>query len=251
MQNLPTTSKDDNNKKPDFSAILHPFATNAILPPLIDMSSTQALLAMMRTAKESELQGLLKNVKRQETSSPLDLSAAAPPPSKRARTKASSGSNNNPTNHKRDQSESPRLQEDISNWTVDDVCNFVSGIDICAEYAQVSGDSPLKSIYSPNVSSYEKKLDRFLLAEKPQISRREKKISNRYGTKKKLFDLSLWNYSSFIRWTEPERNGSEDENKVSQRIAIRDVISPDPNPLGIDSSRLMAGYGLGHARVAR
>lgn len=142
MQNLPTTSKDENNKKPDFSAIFPPFPANAILPPLIDMSSTQALLAMMRTAKESELQGLLKNVKRQETSSPLDLSAAAPP-AKRARTKTtagatSNGANLNLTNHRRDQSESPRLQEDILSWTVDDVCNFVSSIDICAEYAQVS-----------------------------------------------------------------------------------------------------------------
>ncbi|GJQ86385.1 hypothetical protein Trydic_g4959 [Trypoxylus dichotomus] len=139
MQNLPTTSKDENSKKPDFSTIFPPFAANPLLPPLIDMSSTQALLAMMRTAKESELQGLLKNVKRQETSSPLDLSAAAPP-TKRARTKApSAGSNGGSSlvNHKRDQSESPRLQsEDISSWTVDDVCNFVSSIDICAEYAQ-------------------------------------------------------------------------------------------------------------------
>lgn len=28
--------------------------------------------------------------------------------------------------------------EDISKWTVDDVCNFVSGLSGCAEYTQVS-----------------------------------------------------------------------------------------------------------------
>lgn len=109
-----------------------------MFPPLIDMSSTQTLLAMVRTAKEAELQGLLKNAKRQETSSPLDLSAGAPP-TKKVRTKASPiSSNNSICIAKRDQSESPRLHEDISNWSVDDVCNFVSNIDICTEYVQVS-----------------------------------------------------------------------------------------------------------------
>lgn len=42
-----------------------------------------------------------------------------------------------PSLPKRSESESPKLNEDISGWTVDDVTNFVSGIDICAEYAQV------------------------------------------------------------------------------------------------------------------
>lgn len=126
-------------KKPDFSSLLSPFGNPSMFPPLIDMSTTQTLLAMVRTAKEAELQGLLKNVKRQDTSSPLDLSAAAPP-LKRSRLKTSSSSS--PTIiPKRSQSESPRLQDDVSNvagWSVDDVCNFVSSIDICAEYAQVS-----------------------------------------------------------------------------------------------------------------
>lgn len=36
--------------------MLHPFASAAMFPPLIDMSTTQTLLAMVRTAKEAELQ---------------------------------------------------------------------------------------------------------------------------------------------------------------------------------------------------
>lgn len=130
-------SKDsDNSKKNDFSSLLNPFANNHMFPPLIDMSTTQTLLAMVRTAKEAELQTLLKSVKRQDASSPLDLSAAAPP-LKRPRMKTSASSSPS-TLSKRAQSESPRLHEDVSSWTVDDVCNFVSSIDICAEYAQVS-----------------------------------------------------------------------------------------------------------------
>jgi hypothetical protein len=121
-------------KKSDFTSLLNPFANASMFPPLIDMSTTQTLLAMVRTAKEAELQGLLKSVKRQDASSPLDLSAAAPPP-KRPRVKTSSSSSPS-TASKRAQSESPRLHDDVSSWTVDDVCNFVSSIDICAEYAQ-------------------------------------------------------------------------------------------------------------------
>lgn len=30
--------------------------------------------------------------------------------------------------------------EEISAWTVDNVCDFVGSIDICAEYVQVSAD---------------------------------------------------------------------------------------------------------------
>ncbi|KAL3273430.1 hypothetical protein HHI36_014874 [Cryptolaemus montrouzieri] len=142
MPNISTPSSnkenDLNNRKPDFSSIISPFVNTPLFPPLIDMSSTQTLLAMVRTAKEVELQGLLKNVKRPESSSPLDLSAAAPP-SKKSRLKPPGS--NSPSGGlilpKRAQSESPNLSEDIKNWTVDDVCNFVSSIDICAEYAQL------------------------------------------------------------------------------------------------------------------
>lgn len=140
----PTTKDADlGSKKPDFASVIGPFAgaaAAAMFPPLIDMSTTQTLLAMVRTAKEAELQGLLKNVKRPDTSSPLDLSSAAPP-AKRPRIKTPSiGSPCNtstpPNIPKRAESESPKLHEDISGWTVDDVVNFVGSIDICAEYAQ-------------------------------------------------------------------------------------------------------------------
>ncbi|CAH1112173.1 unnamed protein product [Psylliodes chrysocephalus] len=136
---------DVNSKRTDFS-VLNPFSSvtgAAMFPPLIDMSTTQTLLAMVRTAKEAELQGLLKNVKRPDSSSPLDLSAAAPP-TKRPRTKTPVASSPpggpTATTPKRSESESPKLHEDISNWTVDDVWNFISGIDICAEYAQTFRD---------------------------------------------------------------------------------------------------------------
>ncbi|KAJ8972425.1 hypothetical protein NQ317_012443 [Molorchus minor] len=140
---------DSNNKKPDFS-VLNPFTAvggTSMFPPLIDMSTTQTLLAMVRTAKDAEIQGLLKNVKRQDTASPLDLSSAAPP-QKRPRIKIPPSSSPNCTNQqvpKRAQSESPILHEDISNWTVDDVCNFISSIDICTEYSQVSTFSYLNT----------------------------------------------------------------------------------------------------------
>lgn len=80
-------------------------------------------------------------MKRQDTSSPLDLSSAAPPAKKpRIKTPSSSSPNygSNTQASRRAESESPKLHEDISSWTVDDVCNFVSNIDICAEYVQVS-----------------------------------------------------------------------------------------------------------------
>ncbi|CAH0563721.1 unnamed protein product [Brassicogethes aeneus] len=139
----PTANKDSSSdppKKPDLSA-LHPFMGASMFPPIIDMSTTQTLIAMVRTAKEAELQSLLKNVKRHDTSSPLDLSAAAPP-AKRARIKTPSvGSPNASVGApKRAESESPKLHEDISSWTVDDVCNFIGGIDICAEYTQIFRD---------------------------------------------------------------------------------------------------------------
>ncbi|CAG9861520.1 unnamed protein product [Phyllotreta striolata] len=133
------------NKRSEFQ-VINPFSSvtgaAAMFPPLIDMSATQTLLAMVRTAKEVELQGLLKNVKRPDSSSPLDLSAAAAPPSKRSHAKAPASCSppvaqtTTTTPPKRSRSESPKLHEDVSSWSVDDVGNFIAGIDICAEYAQ-------------------------------------------------------------------------------------------------------------------
>ncbi|XP_031353446.1 uncharacterized protein LOC116178170 isoform X2 [Photinus pyralis] len=134
--NLLSVPNNKETKKPDFSSLLGQFTPHSALP-LIDMSTTQALLHMARTAKEAEDQRLLKTIKRQDPSSPLDLSAGAVPV-KRPRTKTPSSGSLSGGNVviKRDESESPSLQEDVSSWSVDDVCNFVSGIDICAEYTK-------------------------------------------------------------------------------------------------------------------
>lgn len=55
----PTTKEPElSTKKADFASVLGPFASAAgsMFPPLIDMSATQTLLAMVKTAKEAELQ---------------------------------------------------------------------------------------------------------------------------------------------------------------------------------------------------
>lgn len=118
-------------------------------PGLMDMSSTQALLSMVRSAN---LEQYLK-VKQ----GPLDLSAAAPqpPPAKKNRSElksvspkppprsASSGSASSAPGHGCPSlcTERPCEGQAVSHWTVDDVCSFVASIDICAEYAQVGHDN--------------------------------------------------------------------------------------------------------------
>ncbi|XP_055598360.1 homeobox protein 5 isoform X2 [Uranotaenia lowii] len=194
----------------------------AVFPPLIDMSSTQALVALARAAKESGIQNLLKpedgGLKKPSAGSrssspplggshfpspfpsrylpgllpnhltnpggsypagpvsgstttavpaisplkspnrsslegisstfPLDLSAA---PSSAKRIKLSPNpSHRNQQSSPAPSSSSPPSAEDlklarkcharieeISAWTVDNVCDFVASIDICAEYVQV------------------------------------------------------------------------------------------------------------------
>lgn len=188
---------------------LNPFAgSGALFPPVIDMSSTQALLNMVRTASaqnQAQLESYLKGVqvhpgKRAGESSPLDLSSASPLPKKikkenskdnfydnilnlplldafrtkelggKISTKSRSISPN--SMHKKNlQNSLNNLQNtiaglssrdspnrtcsslcgtdgrscsdlegrrSISHWTVDDVCSFVAGIDVCAEYEKVS-----------------------------------------------------------------------------------------------------------------
>ncbi|PSN41579.1 hypothetical protein C0J52_17897, partial [Blattella germanica] len=202
----------------------NPFGTAAasntsMFPPLIDMSSTQALLSMVRTASahnasqlETYLKGAIKRPPPSE-SSPLDLSSASLPAyGKRSRTnKGLGGASENiflnsdsllhvpmvdalrttkerlgkrtgsvspkpPVRNSGGSSagSSPRLlptstvtsagqqhllgrtlpclslcstdrgcssggeAQAMSHWSVDDVCSFVSTIDICAEYASVS-----------------------------------------------------------------------------------------------------------------
>lgn len=208
----------------------NPFNTAAgsntpIFPPLIDMSSTQALLSMVRTASAhnaSQLENYLKGANKRpqpSESSPLDLSSGSIPTyGKRSRTNKGAGGasdsiflNSDSLLHvpmvdplrttkerlgKRTGSvspkppvrnnggssagSSPRLlpsatvtsasvaasqqhilgrnlpclsmcsadracssggdAQAMAQWNVEDVCNFVASIDICAEYAPVSVD---------------------------------------------------------------------------------------------------------------
>ncbi|XP_062546234.1 myosin-G heavy chain [Armigeres subalbatus] len=201
---------------------------SSVFPPLIDMSSTQALVALARAAKESGIHNLLKpedgGLKKPAAGSrssspplgatsltghfpspfpprylpgilpnhlsasypttvqpstmttttavpaisplksptrpteglttfPLDLSSAAGAPSAAKRIKLSPTPSRNqetspaPSSTNSQPSDSMELKlglprkchariEEISAWTVDNVCDFVGSIDICAEYAQ-------------------------------------------------------------------------------------------------------------------
>ena len=210
---------------------LNPFGggnINSLFPPMIDMSSTQALLSMVRTASaqnQAQLESYLKGdgggggsgvgggggsahvqsgTKRPNETSPLDLSSASTPVSKKIKkeitkdglyenilnlplldalrtkdlskisTKNRSISPNlvqkknlqNSLNNLQNTisslnvrtspnraNASPRCSslcgadgkacsdsegQSIAHWTVEDVCSFVSSIDICAEYEKVS-----------------------------------------------------------------------------------------------------------------
>ncbi|XP_001651379.2 flocculation protein FLO11 isoform X2 [Aedes aegypti] len=199
---------------------------SSVFPPLIDMSSTQALVALARAAKESGIHNLLKpedgGLKKPSAGSrssspplgatslashfpspfptrylpgilpnhlsasyptsvqptttttavpaisplkspsrpteglstfPLDLSSAAGAPSAAKRIKLSPTPSRNqetspaPSSTNSQPSDSMELKlglprkchariEEISAWTVDNVCDFVGSIDICAEYVQ-------------------------------------------------------------------------------------------------------------------
>lgn len=152
-------------------------AADKIPFPLIDMSSTQTLLSMVRSAAiatscsssssatnnlsgssptnnnnratpnsilpTTPLMNSIGGLKR--PSSPLDLSSAA--------AAASAHSAGLFLNHQLLPKKMKQMKrcgsscsgcsneaESIVSWTVDDVCNFVSSIDLCAEYVQVSND---------------------------------------------------------------------------------------------------------------
>ncbi|XP_059478676.1 uncharacterized protein LOC132198581 [Neocloeon triangulifer] len=116
-------------------------------PGMMDMSSTQALLSMVRSAN---LEQYFKGKQ-----GPLDLSAAAPHLAKKVRSElksvspkppprsASSGSANSgpaaPAGHTCPSlcTDRPCEGQGVSHWGVEDVCNFVGSIDICEEYTEV------------------------------------------------------------------------------------------------------------------
>ncbi|KAI5633684.1 SAM domain (Sterile alpha motif) domain-containing protein [Phthorimaea operculella] len=110
-------------------------------PVMLDMSSTKTLLAISRAGR-----GGRSRRKRIGTSapehSPLDLSAAGESAAKRARLSAS------PSTRSESDDKEGVFSEDRSSecmcaeararlqaWSVDEVCEFVGSIDICAEYA--------------------------------------------------------------------------------------------------------------------
>lgn len=140
-QRPPSKENDQSMPKPDYATLLNPLLNRTLFPPIMDMTATQALVALLKNAADDENQNLLKHVqptktKRRDALSPLDLSAGATP-LKKSRTKCSS-SGSSSGGPKRAQSESPSLGDDFKNWSVDEVANFVASIDICAEYAPVS-----------------------------------------------------------------------------------------------------------------
>uniref|UniRef100_A0A182NPW8 Uncharacterized protein n=1 Tax=Anopheles dirus TaxID=7168 RepID=A0A182NPW8_9DIPT len=197
---------------------------SAVFPPLIDMSSTQALVTLARAAKESDVHNILKvdtggGLRKPSSLSrgsspppssglgshpfpspfatgylpgllpnhhhlasfpsqpspsatggslkspsrapepsalvstfPLDLSASTPSGSKRIKlsptpsrhqetSPAPSSTNSQPSADSLDLKSTRKCHarvEEIGAWTVDNVCDFVASIDICAEYVQVS-----------------------------------------------------------------------------------------------------------------
>lgn len=198
------------------SSAVSPVGNISLFSPLVDMSSTQALLNMVRTVNtnsvnqlESYMKGTISKRPSELVNNPLDLSSNSQPcnakklkrPSCSSSENSFSSDNSLPTlssvqksskdrsHSKRSDSLSPKPRvtkssfsscsvsqtppqipgvaaasnhrasttclslctssldrtcpsrdsiENISHWTIDDVCNFVSSIDVCAEYADVS-----------------------------------------------------------------------------------------------------------------
>lgn len=146
--------------------------------PLVDMSSSQVLLNMVRNAsatQQSQLENYLRGAMKRPAdapTSPLDLSASMT--TKRPRTEPSKSfdvktlfglqheeekkletkahTTRSPTPPKPRPTPSPGSHkpptpcsdkncpslETIGHWTVDDVCSFVGSIELCAEYVEVS-----------------------------------------------------------------------------------------------------------------
>ncbi|XP_043271105.1 uncharacterized protein [Venturia canescens] len=131
---------------------------NPVFPPMLDMSSTQALLHMVRTANAAqnaaELETYLKGANKRDVgvTSPLDLSSPGGfAPRKRQRTETRRSGSVSP---KPKATVVPRPStpppvrcpslcghmpcgdgQAVNRWTVEDVVSYVSSIEICAEYA--------------------------------------------------------------------------------------------------------------------
>ncbi|KAL4716708.1 hypothetical protein ACJJTC_004827 [Scirpophaga incertulas] len=113
-------------------------------PFMLDMSSTKTLLAISRVGRGGRLRRKRISACAPEHS-PLDLSAAGESAAKRARLSASpstrsdsddrDGISNDDRSEARGECMCAEARARLSAWSVDDVCDFISSIDICAEYA--------------------------------------------------------------------------------------------------------------------
>ncbi|XP_076284609.1 uncharacterized protein LOC143211076 isoform X1 [Lasioglossum baleicum] len=152
----PLSSKDPKEQKQDS------LFGNPVFPPMLDMSSTQALLHMVRTANAAqnaaELETYLKGANKRDAgvTSPLDLSSPggfAPRKRQRAETRRSGSVSPKPKPTPRPTTPPPVRcpslcghmpcgdGQAVNRWTIEDVVTYVSSIDSCAEYAQVSHKS--------------------------------------------------------------------------------------------------------------
>ncbi|XP_063974441.1 NHS-like protein 3 isoform X2 [Diachasmimorpha longicaudata] len=153
---VPTTSplsgKDSKEQKQDT------LFGNPVFPPMLDMSSTQALLHMVRTANAAhnaaELETYLKGANKRDAgvTSPLDLSSPggfAPRKKPRPETRRPGSVSPKPKATPRPSTPPPVRcpslcghmpcgdGQAVNRWTIEEVVSYVSSIDICAEYAQV------------------------------------------------------------------------------------------------------------------
>lgn len=113
-------------------------------PDMLDMTSTKTLLAMSRVGRggrESRRKRYGSNSSANTVGaehSPLDLSAASESAAKRARLSVSPSTRSDSEDRDHDRIERDcrcaEARARLSAWTVDDVCEFVNSIDICAEY---------------------------------------------------------------------------------------------------------------------
>ncbi|KAL0838652.1 hypothetical protein ABMA28_016728 [Loxostege sticticalis] len=113
-------------------------------PVMLDMSSTKTLLAISRVGRGGRSRRKRVGAGAAPEHSPLDLSAAGESAAKRARLSASPSTRSDSDERDRvsneDRSEArgeclcAEARARLSAWSVDDVCDFVTSIDICAEY---------------------------------------------------------------------------------------------------------------------
>lgn len=114
-------------------------------PVMLDMSSTKTLLAISRVGRGGRARRKRLGTGAVLEHSPLDLSAAGESAAKRARLSASpstrsdsddrDGVSNDDRSEVRAECLCAEARARLTAMTVDDVCDFVNSIDICAEYA--------------------------------------------------------------------------------------------------------------------